>query len=169
MTEKTRGRPTVGAERNGVLRILVKAIVQKDYDGNLTATARALNLSTSALSGFVSGSRGAGPKLMDALVVYLRRTQDQILASGGDLATLRQGAPATTSTTGAPVAIQFGKLPNWPELLATAQTILPTCPAWVWEKLATSVLWFDGPITAASVAACANVVLNHAAPPVKKS
>ncbi len=106
---------------------------------------------------------------MDALVVYLRRTQDQILASGGDLATLRQGAPATTSTTGAPVAIQFGKLPNWPELLATAQTILPTCPAWVWEKLATSVLWFDGPITAASVAACANVVLNHAAPPVKKS
>ena len=35
-----KGRPTVGAERNSVLRTLVRAIQQKDFDGNLSALAR---------------------------------------------------------------------------------------------------------------------------------
>lgn len=169
MAAKTHGRPTVGAERNGVLRILVRAIVKKDFGNNLTATARALNLSPSAISGFLANERGAGPKLTDALAVYLRRTQDQIYASGGDLEALRQAAPAATSHASALTAIRFGDRDDWPELLASAQAIHPTYPAWVWERLATSLLWYDGPVTTSAVAACATVVLNHAAPPAKKS
>lgn len=86
-----------GAERNELLRELVKAIRMTDFGGNLSAMGRALRMeSTATLAEFVSGEKGAGMKLIDALVAYTGRTLDQIYASGGDLAKLREVAAAAT-------------------------------------------------------------------------
>ncbi len=129
-----------GPERNELLRDLVKAIRDTDFGGNLSAMGRALRMeSTATLAEFVSGEKGAGMKLIDALVAYTGRTLDQIYASGGDLAKLREAPPPP-----APAPIKgrsFGELPDWPELLAKARVLRPGVPDAYWTKLASTDVW----------------------------
>jgi len=162
MAEKRKGKPTVGAEKNQILRQTVRAIMEADFGGNLTATAKGLGLSSSAVSDFLLGTRGAGPKTTDALEVYLRRTYDQILAAGGNLDTLRK---SPVQPVVAPRAVRFGDLPNWSALAEAAQQEKPTLAAWVWEKLARADVWVEGPVTPSMVADLAVLVSRHFAPP----
>lgn len=161
MTGKSKGRPTVGTERNDVLRTLMRALIQRDFSGNLTATAHALVLSPSSLSAFLSGSRGAGPKTTDALVTYTRCTYDQILASGGDLDALRASGVSTSPVQRA----VFRELPNWNELLAGAKEIEPRLLPWVWEAVAEAPVWFSGVITSGTVAGVGRFVSECTPPP----
>lgn len=160
--EKRRGRPTVGAERNDTLRALVRAIQRTDFDGNLTAMSKALGLRAGSLSDFLAGHRGAGPKLTDALVVYTRRSHDQILSTGGDLEALR----SATAKVESPVrAIRFGDLPAWSELVASAREIAPSVPDWCWLKLRDADVWLEGPVTPRLVAELGGVIQRNLPPP----
>lgn len=160
MTGESRSRPVAGPERNELLRDLVKAIRATDFGGNLSAMGRALRMeSTATLAEFVSGEKGAGMKLIDALVAYTGRTLDQIYASGGDLAKLREAPPPP-----APAPIKgrsFGELPDWPELLAKARVLRPGVPDAYWTKLASTDVWVDGDITVAIVCDMAEFLLRH--------
>ena len=162
MASRKKGYPVVGEEKNEILRQTVRAIRDKDFDGNLTATAKALDLTTMSLSHLVNNGRGAGAKTIDALSLYLRRSLDQILAANGDLEALRK-EPAQT---GAAVrSVRFGELPNWTALVAAAQQEKPTLAPWVWEKLAQADVWVEGPVTPSMVADLAAIVNRHFAPP----
>ena len=148
---RKKGYPVVGEEKNEILRQTVRAIRDRDFDGNLTATAKALDLTTMSLSHLVNNGRGAGAKTIDALSLYLRRSLDQILAANGDLEALRK-EPAQTGV--AVRSVRFGELPNWTALAA-----------WVWEKLAQADVWVEGPVTPSMVADLAALVNRHFAPP----
>lgn len=159
------GRPTIGDERNEVLRKLLREIRAQEFDDNLSATARAIGVEPGTLSDFLNEKRGAGTKIMDGLSKHLRRGMDQILSTGGDLGALRgQSSPASPSRQ-----VTFGDLPNWPGLLAAAKSQRPAHAAWVWEQLAQARVWLDGSVTPSLVADCSDVVARHVAPPAPLS
>lgn len=159
------GRPTIGDERNEVLRRLLREIRAQEFDDNLSATARAIGVEPGTLSDFLNEKRGAGTKIMDGLTKHLRRGMDQIIAGGGDLGALRgQSSPTPLSRQ-----VTFGDLPNWPGLLAAAKTQRPSHALWVWEQLAQARVWLDGAVTPSLVADCSDVVARHVAPPAPLS
>lgn len=157
------GRPTLGNARNEVLRRLVREVLVTDFDGTQAAAARALGVSGATLSDFLMSKKGAGSQLQDGLVKYLRRSMDQIAASGGDLGALRGLQPAAPITGR---EVRFIDLPNWISLRAAAEEQRPRHAPWVWERLASARVWLDGPVTPGLVADLADVVARHQEPPV---
>lgn len=160
------GRPPIGAERNAVLRRLIRELQQQDYGGNLTVTAAALGIKPGTLSDFLNEKRGAGMKVVDGLAAVLRRDVGQILASDGDLAVLRGAASLV-----APRAreVRFADLPNWPELREAAKSLKPEAPDWALDRLSVAPVLLEGPVTPALVADLIDVVRRHVAPPAAPS
>lgn len=155
------GRPTIGTERNEVLRRLVREVRDVDFDGNLTRTAKAVGVSVPTLSDFLAAKKGAGEKITEGLERHLRRARDQMVSTGGDLTALRGQAP-----TASPLReVRFVDLPNWGSLLTAARAMRPAHEAWVWERLASARVWLEGGITPSLVADLADVVVRHVAPP----
>lgn len=68
-----------GEDRNAALRDVVRKIVDERFDGNSSATAKALGLSPAALHDFLAGSRGAGMKLLDGLVALTGKSIESLL------------------------------------------------------------------------------------------
>lgn len=153
-----RGRPTSGAERNELLRELVRAIQRDDFDGNLSAVGRALKLKSPAtLADFLGGTKNAGLKIMDGLASYTGRTLEEIYASGGDLAKLR--APALPPE---PVQhVRFRDLPEWAEMLAKAKELRPSIDDRHWNKLADADAWIEGTVNTAMVIELTEFLMRH--------
>lgn len=77
-------------EQNERLREIVRDVIAKDFSGNATAAARAFGVAQGLVSEFLSGGRGAGPKLIQGLADYTGRSIDDLygrpalpLAAGG--------------------------------------------------------------------------------------
>lgn len=156
VTGERRGRPTIGPQRNDLLRDLARAIVREDFDDNVSRATKALGLSGGTLGDFLRGDKGAGMRVIEGPAAHTGRTIDQLMASGGDLAALRAMEPPT------PIRGRtFGELPEWPELLAKARVLRPSVPDAYWTKLATTDVWVDGGITVAIVCDMAEFLLRH--------
>ena len=56
-------------------------------------------------------------------------------------------------------------LPNWRELLASAQVIESGMPPWVWDRIGASAPLLSAPPTPAMLAELARFVLRHEPPP----
>lgn len=158
MTGDHRGRPTIGPERNDLLREIVKSIRDRQFKGNSSATSRALKLeSPGYLHEFLAGGKGAGMRVIEGLVAHTGRTIDQIFASGGDLDKLMTMQPIEP-----PVRVKFGELPNWPELLEGAKSLKPDILDRYWQKTAEYEVWVEeGPINNVLVADFAEFLSRH--------
>lgn len=160
MSERKAGRPTVASERTDAMRRLMRSVVQAEFNGNQAAAAKAMRFTPATLSNFLAGKTQAGPKIEDGLTGYLRRSVDQIMATGGDLAALRGGTEAPTPMR----EVRFGDLPSWPELYASARTLRPQIPRWAWQKTARARVLLDVPITGAFIAGIAAAIHEHTEP-----
>lgn len=54
-------------DQNERVRGIVRELVTKEFAGNMTAAARAFGVRQSLVSEFLSGARGAGPKLINGI------------------------------------------------------------------------------------------------------
>lgn len=77
-------------EQNERLRGIVRDLITKDFAGSATAAAKAMGVTQGLVSEFLSGGRGAGPKLIQGLADYTGRSIDDlygrprlVLSSGG--------------------------------------------------------------------------------------
>lgn len=77
-------------EQNERLREIVRDLIARNFAGNGTAAAKALGVTQGLVSEFLSGGRGAGPKLIQGLADYTGRSIDDLygrpalaLAAGG--------------------------------------------------------------------------------------
>lgn len=101
--------------QNEHLRGVVRALVAGDFDGNASKAARAFGVTQSLVSEFLSGARGAGPKLVQGVADYTGSTIDALYG--------RSGTPAAQR----PMAL--GRHPDWPAAragaLRRARTVRP--------------------------------------------
>lgn len=65
-------------EQNERLREIVRDLIAKDFKGSATAAAKALGVTQPLVSEFLSGGRGAGPKLIQALADITGRSIDDL-------------------------------------------------------------------------------------------
>jgi hypothetical protein len=70
----TRSPRKLQDERNDRLRVLVRQIIDKDFDGNQAAAAKALGVSGATIHDFLAGKRGAGNRLIDGITAYTGRS-----------------------------------------------------------------------------------------------
>lgn len=71
-------RKALDAARNGAVRAYLRRVVAEDFDGNASRAAKALDLSQPALSDLLSGKRGAGLSVIDA-VAHLRHVSMDVV------------------------------------------------------------------------------------------
>ncbi|HEX4932375.1 MAG TPA: helix-turn-helix transcriptional regulator [Gemmatimonadaceae bacterium] len=148
-------------ERNTVYRRLLRELLATDFDDNGDKAARALGVSRSAINQLKNGHKGAGVKILEGLTRYLRRSDEEILASAGDLVALRSATPLPASSR---VEVVFRELPGWPTLLEGARALDPSLPEWVWRYVADARVGLRVPITASLVADLARFFLRHVPP-----
>lgn len=74
-----RGTKSLPAAQLEAARVFVKGIVDRDFDGNVSAMARHLKIGQSHISRLLSRSGGAGPKLLDAVARYSGVTIDTVI------------------------------------------------------------------------------------------
>lgn len=65
-------------EQNERLRGIVRELIDRDFDGNGTAAAKAFGVAQGMISEFLSGGRGAGPKLIQGIADYTGRSIDDL-------------------------------------------------------------------------------------------
>lgn len=65
-------------DQNERVRAIVRELVAKEFAGNATAAARALGVRQSLVSEFLSGARGAGPKLINGIAEHTGRSIDDL-------------------------------------------------------------------------------------------
>jgi transcriptional regulator with XRE-family HTH domain len=70
---------TIGEERNSAVRAVVRGLIEKSFEGDQAAAAKAFGVSPSLVSEFLSGKRGAGMKLLDGIAAYTGRPIDEIV------------------------------------------------------------------------------------------
>lgn len=143
-----------------MLRV-VREVLAADFAGNQARAAEAFGFTPATLSMFLSRKTGVGAGLERGVTRYLRRSFDQIVATGGDLAALRGGEPSPS----APREVRFGDLPNWPSLWREARAVRPELPRWAWVYCARARVILDVPITASFVADIARVIAHNVPPP----
>lgn len=88
MTIMVHGK-SLSQQQNDNARAFIKSVIDEDFEGKQTDAARKWQLSQSSISGFLSGIRGAGMKLLRAVSEYRGTTIDAILG-GAEVA----GAPS---------------------------------------------------------------------------
>jgi transcriptional regulator with XRE-family HTH domain len=96
-------------ESNERIRRILRELIAKDTDGNITHFAKRLNLTGPGLNEFLSGKRGAGGKTLTALANYTGRTMDDLMG--------RPAAKVPQSLEGA----VYGNLPGWAAAAAEAK------------------------------------------------
>lgn len=138
----------------------MRQVIQADFAGNQAKASAAMRFTPTTLSNFLAGKTQAGPKLERGLTGYLRRSVDQIIAAGGDLAVLRGGMEAPMQHR----EVRFGDLPTWPDLYAAAHQMRPELPRWAWQKTARARVLLDVPITPGFVAAIAAAIRENTEP-----
>lgn len=74
----TKANKSLPADRNEALRAEVAALIRQDFGGVMSAAARAFSVTPAALSEFLKGSRGAGPKLLNGIADYTGRSTDDL-------------------------------------------------------------------------------------------
>lgn len=153
------GNPTVAGPRDESLRALIRAITAADHRGVQRTTAEALGIPATTLNGFMNRANGASLQITDALKTYLRRSEDEIVAANGDLASLRR-----PHSGGRSVEVRFGQLPLWSSLLEGARALDPAVPEWAWRDAGDVIVWMRGPITSAMVVDLARFLLRHTPP-----
>lgn len=82
--------------RNRAAREFVRAIVDRDFGGTITAAARGLGVSYSALYEFLAGTRGAGMKLLEAVSAYSKQPIETIIGTGRVAEATPEPVPAAT-------------------------------------------------------------------------
>lgn len=101
--------------QNEHLRGVVRRLVAEDFEGNASRAARSFGITQSLVSEFLSGARGAGPKLVQGVADYTGLTIDALYG--------RSGTPAP------PRPLTLGRHPDWPEAragaLRRARTVRP--------------------------------------------
>lgn len=65
-------------DQNDRVREIVRELVAKEFAGNATAAARAFGVRQSLVSEFLSGARGAGPKLINGIAEHTGRSIDDL-------------------------------------------------------------------------------------------
>lgn len=102
--------------QNEHLREVLRELVDKDFSGNQSATAKALGVSQSLISEVLAGGRGVGPKFVQNLADYTGRTIDELYGR----------APLPRIHSGMEV---IGRRHDWPavraEAVARARTVSP--------------------------------------------
>lgn len=71
-------RKALDAVRNEAVRAYLRSVVREDFDGNASATAKALDMSQPALSDLLSGKRGFGLSVIDA-IAHLRHVSIDVV------------------------------------------------------------------------------------------
>jgi len=143
-------------QKNDELRVLTRSIVDREFDGNLKAASQAKpGISRTMLHEFIQGSRGAGYGLLDWLAARTGR-------STADL----RGEIETPAEVILPNYLEpkFRDLPDWPDLLARAQSIAHYKP-WVWRRVADSATQAEGDVSVAEVLDMAKHVVKYRNPP----
>lgn len=71
-------RKALDAARNEAVRAYLRRVVAEDYDGNASRAAKALDMSQPALSDLLSGKRGFGLSVIDA-IAHLRHVSIDVV------------------------------------------------------------------------------------------
>lgn len=82
-------------EQNERLRVVLREIIAKDFDGVISHAATKLKVSHATLSDVLSGKRGVGQKLLNALADHRHASIDELLGRRAvvyDLAEYRSGS-----------------------------------------------------------------------------
>lgn len=69
----------LSTQQNEDLRRVVAQLVEEKFEGNKTAAAKELGLSSSALQEFLKGTRGAGAKMLNALADLTGQSLDTLM------------------------------------------------------------------------------------------
>lgn len=130
---------------------------------NQKALARAMNLPSPAHVGMIARGEIEDPRgsFLAALVKATGVNPRWLL--------LGEGEPLGPEPTAPPVDLSdkplWRNLPNWRELLASAKTLSPGMPPWVWDRIADSAPMLSSPPTPAMLASLAELYLKHEPPP----
>lgn len=82
-------------EQNERLRVLLREIIAKDFEGGLSRAATKLGVAHATISDVLNGKRGVGQKLLNGLAEYTGRSLDDLLGRPAivyDAATVRRGS-----------------------------------------------------------------------------
>jgi transcriptional regulator with XRE-family HTH domain len=101
------GGKSLSLEQNENLRRALKRLVDEEFEGIATRAAKALGVSQPLISGILDGSKGAGPKVIQAIADYTGRSIDDLY-----------GRPALPLPTGGYQVL--GQHPDYPVALAEA-------------------------------------------------
>lgn len=96
--------------QNQHARVFVRALVDSDFGGNITAAARALEVGTATLADFLRGSRGAGAKLLLAVADHAKTSVSEV--TGDEAPRLFGDAPI----------VRARELPGWDAAIAWVRT-----------------------------------------------
>jgi len=77
------GEKKLSQDRQDAARTFIRAIVEKDFGGNVTQAAKRFGVAQSMLSEFLAGGRGAGTKLLSGVADYAHVTWDEIVGRSG--------------------------------------------------------------------------------------
>ena len=106
-----RRNKSLSPERADAARAFVERLVNERFGGNVSAAAKAMSISQSLLYEFLNGTRGAGPKLLEAVADYAQVTIDHLIG---------RSAPS-----GEPVFESDDRYPNRAEAARFAKGKLP--------------------------------------------
>ena len=157
MNGENRGKSSAAPDRDKALRALVAGLQKDQFEGNLAAVARAFRIKGSGtLRDFLRGDKGAGLAIIDGAEWHTRRTIDQIISVGGDVAKLYE-----LPERAPPQRVRFGDLPDWEERLAVVKALAPHVPARYWTMLSAADAWIDGELTNAMLIEMAEFLARH--------
>lgn len=77
-------RKALDQARNDAVRSYLRRVLAEDFDGNVSAASRALDMSQPALSDFLNSNRGAGLSLIDSIAQLRGVSLDVVLGRAPD-------------------------------------------------------------------------------------
>jgi hypothetical protein len=83
-TTMRRGRKSLDEQRNEAARDYIRAIVEQDFKGNVSAAAVEFDVKQPTLSNFLNGKSGAGISLLDGVASYRNVSLDVVLGRAKD-------------------------------------------------------------------------------------
>lgn len=111
---------SLSAERNEKARAFLRAIIDGQFGGNVSAAARALGVTYSALHEVLNGRRGVGMRMLDAMKAFTGTSIVEILGESESEAA-PEGRPSRTSD-----------LVGWQVAERSARAFARETPEWVW-------------------------------------
>lgn len=114
-------------ERNARAREFLRELIDREFEGNISAASRALGITYSALHEVLNGRRGAGMKVLDALKAHTGKSIESILGE----------APVEDGTVR---HIRASDHPTWKPSLEAAKKLAPEVPEWAWDAAANAYI-----------------------------